>query len=157
MKISNSVKVFLILLLFLVIQSCATKKDSVAKTSEPTVDKKEVLPSEKEESFISFINEQHEWVDSIFDALTPRERIAQLLMVRAHTNLGQRYIDSVGRVIKDEKLGGVVVFQGTAEKHAKMLNDYQELSEVPLLVSVDAEWGLGMRLINTSMSYPYQI
>src|SRR5699024_8996884 len=40
---------------------------------------------------------------------------------------------------------------------AKMLNNYQELSEVPLLVRVDAEWGLGMRLINTSMSYPYQI
>src|SRR5699024_5996597 len=86
-----------------------------------------------------------------------KERIAQLFMVRAHTNLGQDYIDSVAKVIKKEGLGGVVLFQGGPIRHANLINQYQAVSEVPLLFALDGEWGLGMRLPDSTISYPYQM
>jgi len=93
----------------------------------------------------------------VFQKLTPKERIAQLFLVRAHTNLGQRYIDSVAQVIQKEQLGGLVVFQGGPVRHAQMLNQYQKLAKVPLLVTFDGEWGLGMRLPDSTISFPYQM
>ncbi|QPH41895.1 glycoside hydrolase family 3 [Pedobacter endophyticus] len=99
---------------------------------------------------------QPKWVDSVFRKLNRRERIAQMFFVRAHTNLGQKYIDSVGQVIKKEQLGGVIFFQGGPVRQAIATNAYQKLSRVPLIVANDGEWGLGMRLDST-ISYPYQM
>lgn len=115
------------------------------------------LKAQEGRDFVTFINQQHDWVDSVYNKLNKRERIAQLFMVRAHTNLGQSYIDSVAKVIKKEKLGGIVLFQGGPVRHANLINRYQSLSKVPLLVAIDAEWGLGMRLPDSTISYPYQM
>ncbi len=112
---------------------------------------------QKRPDFVKFINSQHVWVDSVFQKLTPKERIAQLFLVRAHTNLGQRYIDSVAQVIQKEQLGGLVVFQGGPVRHSQMFNQYQKLAKVPLLVTFDGEWGLGMRLPDSTISFPYQM
>lgn len=113
--------------------------------------------SQKKPAFVPFINQQHQWVDSVFNTLTPKERIGQLFLVRAHTNLGQKYIDSVANVIKNEQLGGLVVFQGGPVRHVDMFNKYQKLAKVPLLITFDGEWGLGMRLPDSTQSFPYQM
>lgn len=99
---------------------------------------------------------QPKWVDSVFNKLNRRERIAQMFFVRAHTNLGQKYTDSVGMVIKKEQLGGVIFFQGGPVRQARATNAYQKVSRVPLIVANDGEWGLGMRLDST-ISFPYQM
>lgn len=108
-------------------------------------------------NFVDFINQRHQWVDSVFNSLSPQERVGQLFMVRAHSNLGQNYTDSVARVIEQEQLGGIVLFQGGPVRHAHVINQYQRLSKVPLLVALDGEWGLGMRLPDSTISYPYQM
>lgn len=113
--------------------------------------------AQDKKDFVKYINSPHVWVDSVFNSLTPKERIAQLFLVRAHTNLGQRYIDSVAQVVQDEQLGGLVVFQGGPVRHVDMFNRYQHLSKVPLLITFDGEWGLGMRLPDSTLSYPYQM
>lgn len=113
--------------------------------------------SQKKPAFVPFINQKHAWVDSVFNSLSPKERIGQLFLVRAHTNLGQKYIDSVANVIKTEQLGGLVVFQGGPVRHVDMFNQYQKLSKVPLLITFDGEWGLGMRLPDSTQSFPYQM
>lgn len=115
------------------------------------------VSAQKNNDFIPFINSQHEWVDSVYKKLNKNQRIAQLFMVRAHSNLGQKYSDSVARVIKKEQLGGIVLFQGGPIRHAKLINKYQSLSEVPLLVAMDGEWGLGMRMPDSTISFPYQM
>lgn len=107
--------------------------------------------------FVPFINAQHAWVDSVFQTLNAKEKVAQLFMVRAHSNLGQRYIDSVAGVIEREQLGGIVLFQGGPMRHAAVINRYQQLAKVPLLIAFDGEWGLGMRLPDSTVSYPYQM
>lgn len=112
---------------------------------------------QKNQNFIPFINTQHEWVDSVYRKLNKNQRIAQLFMVRAHSNLGQAYSDSVSKVIKKEKLGGIVLFQGGPNRHAELINKYQKNSKVPLLVAMDGEWGLGMRMPDSTISYPFQM
>ena len=90
------------------------------------------------------------------NALTPDERIAQLIMLRAHSNKNEAHIQSLKKLIDEHKVGGLVVFQGGPGRQARLLNRLQEASEVPLLVAMDAEWGVGMRLDST-VSYPYQM
>ncbi|MDQ1140439.1 glycoside hydrolase family 3 protein [Pedobacter agri] len=107
-------------------------------------------------SYLQMLANQPQWVDSVFKKLNRREKIAQMFFVRAHTNLGQKYIDSVGLVIKKEQLGGVIFFQGGPVRQARATNAYQKVSHVPLIVANDGEWGLGMRLDST-ISYPYQM
>ena len=106
--------------------------------------------------YLEMLANQPRWVDSVFNKLNRREKIAQMFFVRAHTNLGQKYIDSVGLVIKREQLGGVIFFQGGPMRQAMATNAYQKVSRVPLIVANDGEWGLGMRLDST-ISYPYQM
>lgn len=115
------------------------------------------LKAQDKKDFVRYINSQHEWVDSVFNTLTPKEKVAQLFLVRAHTNLGQKYIDSVAQVIQDEHLGGLVVFQGGPVRHVDMFNRYQSLSKVPLMMTFDGEWGLGMRMPDSTLSFPYQM
>lgn len=107
-------------------------------------------------SYLQTLAAPNQWVDSVFNKLNKRQKIAQMFFVRAHTNLGKAYEDSVGVVIKKEHLGGVVFFQGGPGRQAVLTNQYQSLSKVPLLITSDGEWGLGMRLDST-ISYPYQM
>lgn len=105
----------------------------------------------------AFRNNMHSlWVDSVMSTLTPEERIAQLIMVAAYSNRGNEHRQEILKMIRDKKIGGLVFFQGGPGRQAALLNEYQEASEVPLLIAMDAEWGLGMRLDST-ISYPYQM
>jgi len=85
------------------------------------------------------------------------DKIGQLFMIRAHSDLGQDHIRSVEDQIKKYKVGGLCFFQGTPTKQAELTNKYQRLSETPLLVAIDAEWGLGMRHKKSSISFPKQL
>lgn len=96
---------------------------------------------------------QQLWVDSVFNSLTMRERIAQLFMVAAYSNKGSQHVAEIEEFITKEKIGGLIFFQGGPLRQAALCNHYQSLSRVPLLVAMDAEWGLGMRLDST-FSYP---
>lgn len=102
------------------------------------------------------LTQKNHWVDSVFKKLNRHDRIAQLLMVRAHTNLGKAYEDSVANIIENEHIGGLVFFQGGPVRQAALTNRYQKLAKVPLLIAMDGEWGLGMRLDSTT-SFPYQM
>jgi beta-glucosidase-like glycosyl hydrolase/CubicO group peptidase (beta-lactamase class C family) len=102
--------------------------------------------------------EEIAWVNSIFNTLSEDEKIGQLIMVRAHSDKGSSHIREVEKLIKKYKVGGVCFFQGTASKQADLTNRYQKLAKkVPLMVAIDGEWGLGMRLKSTTISYPKQL
>src|SRR5688572_20585354 len=100
---------------------------------------------------------QAAWVDSIFKTLSLEEKIGQLFMIRAHSDLGQDHINSVHSQIKKYHVGGLCFFQGTPGKQASLTAEYQQLSKIPLLVSMDAEWGLGMRFKDKALSFPHQL
>ncbi|MEO5906345.1 MAG: glycoside hydrolase family 3 N-terminal domain-containing protein, partial [Saprospiraceae bacterium] len=97
------------------------------------------------------------WVDSVFQKLSLDEKIGQLFIIRAHTDLGEEQIKSVKAQIKKYHVGGLCFFQGTPAKQAAITVEYQQLSTVPLIVSMDAEWGLGMRFKEKGLSFPHQL
>ncbi|OAV44097.1 glycoside hydrolase family 3 N-terminal domain-containing protein [Lewinella sp. 4G2] len=101
--------------------------------------------------------EEETAVMSVLDQLSFEEQIGQLMMIRAHSDLGADHIAHVKREIKDYHVGGLCFFQGTPEKQLELTNTYQDLARVPIMVSMDAEWGLGMRLPKQTISFPKQI
>ncbi len=96
------------------------------------------------------------WVDSVLQSLTTEERIAQMIMVAAYSNGNIKNEAEIMKLVKDQKIGGLVFFQGTPFRQAELTNRYQSLSTVPLLIAMDAEWGLAMRLDST-IRYPRQL
>lgn len=99
---------------------------------------------------------EDKWVDSVFQTLSPEERIGQLIMVAAYSNRDRLFEDTISSLIKDYKIGGLVFFQGGPVRQSRLLNRYQAEAEVPLMVAMDAEWGVGMRLDST-VRFPYQM
>ena len=96
------------------------------------------------------------WVDSVFNSLTPDERLAQLFMVAAYSNKDSAHVADLEKLIREQKIGGLIFFQGGPVRHATMQNYLQSVSEVPLMIAMDAEWGVGMRLDST-IDYPRQM
>ncbi len=96
------------------------------------------------------------WVDSVYKSFSKEERIAQLMVIRAHSNLGQDHVDGVVNLINKYNVGALCFFQGGPVRQANLTNLYQSLAKTPLLVTIDGEWGLGMRL-DSVKKYPYQL
>ena len=105
---------------------------------------------------VPFLQQQNAWADSVFNTLSPEERIAQLIMIPVYSNKGRVHEDSISRLVKEYKVGGLIYFQGGPVRQAHMTNRFQREAKVPLMVSIDAEWGLGMRLDST-IKFPYQM
>ena len=89
------------------------------------------------------------WVDSVYNKLAPDQRIAQLLMIRANSVTDSAEIRQVARWVQQYDLGGICFFKGGPYRQAILTNYYQSLAITPILISMDAEWGLGMRLDST--------
>jgi beta-N-acetylhexosaminidase len=86
------------------------------------------------------------WADSVLLSMTLEQKIGQLFMVAAYSNRDQEHIDEIKGLIENEHIGGLIFMQGGPIRQANLTNYYQEISTTPLLLSMDAEWGLGMRL-----------
>lgn len=104
----------------------------------------------------SFLKANPRWVDSVFNALTPDQRISQLIMVAGFSNRSKSYEDSLMALVQTYQIGGVVFFQGGPIRQARLINRLQTVTRVPMLVAIDGEWGLGMRLDST-VRFPYQM
>jgi beta-glucosidase-like glycosyl hydrolase/CubicO group peptidase (beta-lactamase class C family) len=96
------------------------------------------------------------WADSVLSSLTIEEKIAQLMMIRTYSNKDKDYYTKVESTIKKFNIGGLCFFQGGPVMQAKLTNKYQTVAKTPLFISIDAEWGLGMRL-DSCFSFPYQM
>ena len=97
------------------------------------------------------------WVEQTFNSLSPEERLGQLMSLRAHSNHDEARYRKLDGLIKRYGIGGLCFFQGNPEKQAELTNRYQRTAKVPLMISMDAEWGLGMRLKENSISFPKQL
>src|SRR5512133_3239956 len=96
------------------------------------------------------------WADSVWLSLDSNQRIAQLLVIRAFSTKDSIYTDSLTQVVQSLNVGGVCFFKGTPFAQAQLTNRWQEQARTPLLVAIDAEWGMGMRL-DSAFDFPYQM
>lgn len=107
-------------------------------------------------------NTAQAWADSVFKTLSDEERIAQLMVVRlstydAKTKTAIFYDKQVEELIKKYNVGGICVFQGSPVKQANIINALQAQAKTPILMCIDAEWGVGMRMIDSVLPLPRQM
>jgi beta-N-acetylhexosaminidase len=91
------------------------------------------------------------WVDSVFNTLTDTQKIAQLMVVRLSSIDGATgkitfYDQQVESDILRFNVGGICLFQGGPKQQAAFINHFQKIAQTPILFSIDAENGLGMRM-----------
>ena len=89
------------------------------------------------------------WVDSVYNKLTPRQRVAQLVVPKIAPDQGQAARTAVKRFVAENNVGGLLFSKGSLTEYAEIINYAQSLSEVPLMITFDGEWGLSMRIANT--------
>lgn len=99
---------------------------------------------------------QEKWVDSIMDKLKLKQKIGQLFMIQAYSNKDKKHTQEIKKTIKKYRIGGLIFMQGTPEKQAELTNEFQATSKIPLLIALDGEWGLNMRLKN-AFRYPWNM
>lgn len=88
--------------------------------------------------------------------MTLKEQMGQLFMVGAYSNKDKEHTEFLENLIYDYHIGGLIFFQGTPRKQAYLTNYLQSISKLPMLIGMDAEWGLNMR-IQPSLKFPYQM
>ena len=115
-----------------------------------------VIPPSKQDKTPDFLQLETRWVDSVYNSLNSQQRIAQLFMVAAYSNKDMKHVKSVRELIENYNIGGLIFMQGGPLREAKLTNYYQRMSKTPLLISIDGEWGLAMRLDSTP-KYPRQM
>ncbi len=99
--------------------------------------------------FFSESKVEEKWVDSVYNQMSFDEKVGQLFMVAAYSNKDSIHVNSIDKLIKDSKIGGLIFFQGGPVRQANLTNHYQSKSKLPLFIGIDAEWGLSMRLDST--------
>ena len=102
------------------------------------------------------LENQQRWVDSVYGSMSLQEKIGQLFMVDVFSSDSQAKIDKVNALIDDYYIGGVIFSKGGPMRQAKLNNEFQERSKLPLMIGMDAEWGLAMRLDST-FAYPWNM
>ena len=104
-----------------------------------------------------FLNDNnYYWADSVIENLTLDEKIGQLFMVIAYSNKSKEHKKEISRLIKKHKIGGLMFLQGGPKRQAILTNYYQSISKTPLMIALDAEWGVSMRL-DSALRFPWQM
>ena len=95
---------------------------------------------------LTYCDPEANWVNATMNGLTLEQRIAQLMVVRVPLNMNDKQLREFSEQMNGLQVGGVCFFAGTAERQAAMTRRLQKEAGLPLLVCIDGEWGLGMRL-----------
>ncbi|MBN2682993.1 MAG: serine hydrolase [Bacteroidales bacterium] len=114
------------------------------------------IPQQQDSIKPPFLSVDTKWVDSVMATMSPDDRIAQLMMVATYSNKPVSHSKTIATLIKDYKIGGLIFMQGGPIRQAQLTNYYQSVSEIPLFIAMDAEWGLSMRLDST-IYFPRQV
>ena len=96
------------------------------------------------------------WVNRKMAEMTLDEKIGQLFMVAAYSNKGDSHRKEIMDLVRDEGIGGLIFMQGGPARQARLINYYQQSAKIPLMVAMDAEWGLAMRLDST-FKFPWPL
>ncbi len=107
--------------------------------------------------------------------MNKNQKIAQLFSPAAFIHDTEENYRAIETLIREQEIGGLTFFHsrhsaaanfekraevldvsGTFEKLIGLINRYQKVSTIPLLISIDGEYGLAMRIENTPQ-YPFAI
>jgi beta-glucosidase-like glycosyl hydrolase/CubicO group peptidase (beta-lactamase class C family) len=125
---------FIYLSLFSIAGFCQTKENSAAK----------------------------KWADSVYNTLNNEEKVGQLIVARlslmdTKTRNIKPLFEQVSGYVKRYNIGSVCIFQGSPTFQATQMNLLKSMAKTPILFSIDGEWGVGMRLIDSVKPLPRQM
>lgn len=100
--------------------------------------------------------EAEAWADSVMATLTPAQRVAQLFVPRVDMLDNAQGRAQLRSLIERYHLGGILLGKGTVKDYAGLINQAQEVAEVPMLITLDGEWGLAMR-VTDAPRFPYNM
>ena len=87
---------------------------------------------------------QQRWVDSVYKSMDLEERVGQLIMPIIYPRIGDKA--SLLRRMQEEMWGGILFQKGFLADQRELTESLQATSRIPLLIALDGEWGLYMRL-----------
>ncbi len=96
------------------------------------------------------------WVDKTYNSLSQDEKLGQLFIVALYTNKGEDFINNVRNIVVNDKIGGLILMQDDAAREINLVNEFQSKSKIPLMIGMDAEWGLYQR-IAAAHKFPWAI
>lgn len=100
------------------------------------------------------LKKAQQWVDKTYKNLSQDEKLGQLFIVALYTNKGEDYINQVRSIVANDKIGGLILMQDDAAREINLVNEFQQKSKIPLMIGMDAEWGLFQR-IATAHKFPW--
>ncbi|MBE0393473.1 glycoside hydrolase family 3 N-terminal domain-containing protein [Flavobacterium sp. PL002] len=164
---NKDIRILFLYVLFFFVASCATQKKDKAivklihtpTTIAPVVEDFVIDNSLDDVTIqepINLFSDRKIWVDSVYNNMTFDEKLGQLFMVAAYSNKGTPHNYAIESLIANQKIGGLIFFQGGPVRQANLTNNYQSKSKIPLFIGNDAEWGLSMRLDST-YTYPWNM
>ena len=101
-----------------------------------------------------FQTHQTQWVDSVYNSLNLKEKIGQLFMSMVFSEKDSIHFNQTMDLVKNNKVGGLVFSLGGPVEQTNWLNILQSKAKTPLMIAMDAEWGVAMRL-DSVMPYPW--
>ena len=99
---------------------------------------------------------QQKWVDSIYQSLSLDQKIGQLFTPMVFSKKDEDHFDEIKNLIEKYYIGGIIFSLGSPFKQSQWLNEFQSISKVPLMISMDAEWGVAMRL-DSVIAFPWSM
>lgn len=92
------------------------------------------------------LRKAQDWVNQTYNSLSQEEKLGQLFIVALYTNKGDDHINQVRNIVHRDKIGGLILMQDDAATEINLVNEFQQKSKVPLMIGMDAEWGLYQRI-----------
>lgn len=86
------------------------------------------------------------WVDSVYNSLSERQRVGQLIIANVQPTHGATTKAVIDNLVKNVGIGGLLFSEGTLENFVTQTNNAQAVARVPLLMTLDGEWGPAMRV-----------
>jgi beta-glucosidase-like glycosyl hydrolase/CubicO group peptidase (beta-lactamase class C family) len=99
---------------------------------------------------------QQKWVDSIYGEMSLQEKVGQLFMVDVFSSDPIEKTNKIKKLIREQHIGGIIFSKGGPVRQAKLNNEFQNEAKYPLMIAMDAEWGLAMRLDST-YAFPWNM
>ncbi|MFY1045063.1 glycoside hydrolase family 3 protein [Chryseobacterium sp. GP-SGM7] len=100
------------------------------------------------------VKKANQWVEQIYNSLSQDEKLGQLFIVALYTNKDDNHINQVRNIVTNDKIGGLILMQDDASREINLVNEFQQKSKIPLMIGMDAEWGIYQR-INTAHKFPW--
>lgn len=92
------------------------------------------------------LKKANDWVNSTYNSLSQDEKLGQLFIIALYTNKSEDFINNVKNIVEKDKIGGLILMQDDPVREINLVNEFQQKAKVPMLVGMDAEWGLYQRI-----------